>query len=525
MPTAFNVAKLLKGKGYAEFTSGEQSCISGKISKLRDEGKPMDQAIAIAIETCAPGKAQKNAAYQNDGDFEIPGGDYTAEQNADGTWNILDIEIYAAHTRRLPDGFRDGKLQYRVIKVGNKWLAGALSHHQVSREAGKFLYPLHINHHEYCGGSSNQPVKGSSFFMPTRIGKGVIDGEETEILYANFLGISPEVFAKIERKELAYRSAEILNINETIVSSVSVMEHDVPFFPFPLLTIGKKVPHPQAPPAPEVEVETDTQFAAAMQSAVAYSKHTEGGNMPDEKDKDKEANQGDELSVADMFKAIMEVMKGLVAGKGGGEEAEPSRDDDDDKDKPGEERPVEVPSQDADKDDDKDRETAALHGDDEKDKDKDKNKVAARAAGMEGKFDVLKARLDKRDTHDVLRHKARGWAVELAAYNLGSDVETKLFNKAVKEGEAAALAYVEAVKETGTKMPSDDYAPGAAPLGTEFPKEVMAYAKGGPDELARADAAYHNFEEAKDFGLVDPSMTREQWIKTQMKAGHNVPAK
>jgi hypothetical protein len=46
----------------AEFTEGEQECISAKIGKFKDEGMDQDQAIAAAISYCAPEKSTSKAA-------------------------------------------------------------------------------------------------------------------------------------------------------------------------------------------------------------------------------------------------------------------------------------------------------------------------------------------------------------------------------------------------------------------------------------------------------------------------------
>lgn len=43
---------------FQQFTDAEQACISDKISRLRDEGVEQDQAVARAIQECAPEKAR-----------------------------------------------------------------------------------------------------------------------------------------------------------------------------------------------------------------------------------------------------------------------------------------------------------------------------------------------------------------------------------------------------------------------------------------------------------------------------------
>src|SRR5437867_2866249 len=68
------------------FTPDEESCIAEKIRKLRDEGKAQDQAVAEAINICAPSKAKAQAVgtFSATTPIKIKGGDYAWTDTQDG---------------------------------------------------------------------------------------------------------------------------------------------------------------------------------------------------------------------------------------------------------------------------------------------------------------------------------------------------------------------------------------------------------------------------------------------------------
>ncbi len=440
----------------------------------------------------------------------IPGGAYRAQQNADGTWNIFDVPTYPAHERKLPTGYRDGELQYKIFKVDTAWLEKTLSYHKFKRDEESFLYPLHINHHEYCGGSQGEQVLGAGFHMPRRIGKIKLDGKETDVMFEDLIGVPPEVFALIEKGQLPYCSVEVLNIAENVLSSLSLMQHHVPYFAFPLITIGAKEYHPTA----NTSLAT-ASFAKAMESAAAYSRSYEGGStMPkpeddkDSADKSKEVKPGEAPAApaaapsgaaAGGLEGKLDVMISMLTKLLSGAAATPPPD------AGGISAPVPAAA----------------------------SKAAANEGALQGEVAALRARLDSNDRKEALKAKSKQWAAELAPYNLGVDVESQLFTMATdpQRGEAAAVAYVEAVKKNVAPMPPPAFAAAATAGGTPiaaaptgaFPKEVLAYQKDGVEAMNRAYAAYKAFEEAKSFSLLNEGDTLESFIKNQMREVYATP--
>ena len=210
---------------FQDLTESEQACVSRKISKLRGEGVEEDEAIARAIKECAPGKATSKATVDQEAD--IPR--YRAAQATDGTFTIFDVPVFAAHTEEREDG--------REIDFGTSWLNGALATAQ-RRQAEGYMAPLHVSHH----GEGN--VEAAGKFRMTRVGPILHDGQEVDALFADLVGVRPEIFQRIMRGELSYRSVEILDVNRQEIDSLALLDDEVPFFRFPLLRVAvDRTPH------------------------------------------------------------------------------------------------------------------------------------------------------------------------------------------------------------------------------------------------------------------------------------------
>jgi hypothetical protein len=214
----------------SDFSDEEQACISKKIKKLRDEGKPQEEAVAQAIATCAPDKAKQRTDEPEivGGNPEVPGGEYTAKENPDGTWNIQDVPVFCTHTRELPNG--------KKLTINRRWLDDAL-HASVKRFVeDQYLAPLHIQHHEF-----GKDVKRAGFFKMRSVKRATYEGKACWMAFADLVGVPPEIFARIRAGELPYRSVEILDARKRQIDSLALLDHEVPFFRLPNLTIGTEV--------------------------------------------------------------------------------------------------------------------------------------------------------------------------------------------------------------------------------------------------------------------------------------------
>ncbi len=468
---------------------------------------------------------------------EIPGANYPAVQNEDGTWNVMGVRMYASHERKVPIGYKNGEVEYRTIKVGRKELEEIVAYHKAMRSDQKFLFPLHVNHHEYVVGRTNQAVMGAGYFIPTAVIREKLDGKQEDVLIGNLIGVRPHVFAMMERNELPYCSVERLELDKPVLSSLSSMEHDVPYFKFPLMTIGAKTPHAKfmaAPPAVLASVEA-ASLASAVTLSLAYEQfgkkdddkpaddkpaddskgNGEGGDKPaadappgteagEEKpvacekcgyvaqDEDEEL-EGDDMGKLGSAIALLTEQMGKLLKIAGVQDTAPAPTQ-------GGTPGVQAASL-----------AAALTGG---------NADAVARAKSDAERDAKIALLERQGT---MREQAKKWAAELVAYNLGADIEQKLYDMAmdVKRGEAACVAYVEATKKVGTPMPprSSAFLPasgtGGSTLEGQMPQEVLAYSKDGPEAVQKALVAYASWADAKSHN-VHGGTDAKVWIERQL---------
>jgi len=148
---------------------------------------------------------------------------YRASKAQDGTYTIFDVPIFAAHVEERADG--------REIDFGSDWLHGALDTAR-RRQAEGYMAPLHVRHH------GDGEVEAAGKFRMHRVGKITHDGQEVDALFADLVGVRPEIFQRIMRGELSYRSVEILDVNRQEVDSLALLDDEVPFFRFPLLRVA-----------------------------------------------------------------------------------------------------------------------------------------------------------------------------------------------------------------------------------------------------------------------------------------------
>jgi hypothetical protein len=162
---------------------------------------------------------------------ELPGGAYTAERAPSGKWTVHDVPIFAEHVRE--DFCGD------PLIIGADWLRAALAMATIRRNRDGYLAPLHIRHHDLGFGGATSPVESAGFILPTRVGTMAVEGRDRAVLFADLLNVPDAIYQRIRAGELPYRSVEILNTAEPPeISSLALMDHDVPYFRLPLLTIG-----------------------------------------------------------------------------------------------------------------------------------------------------------------------------------------------------------------------------------------------------------------------------------------------
>lgn len=153
------------------------------------------------------------------------GGNYRARDNGDGTFDILDVPVFC----EIPAGAKRNK-----SAIGREWQVAAVAQNR-AREAGGHLPPVHVYHSDevavkpvYAGKMRLNAVRQTNY-----------EGKTVWATFADILGMPGEVFTKVKRGFLPYRSVEIHNWTSPEIDSLALMDTDVPFFRMPMLTVGE----------------------------------------------------------------------------------------------------------------------------------------------------------------------------------------------------------------------------------------------------------------------------------------------
>ena len=150
---------------------------------------------------------------------------YKAEQAKDGTWTIYEVPIFAVHVDT-----RGGK----PVAFSLEWLEQALRKGK-TRHAEGYYPPLHISHH---GSEGEVEAAGKVRFREIR--PHAHGGDRIPTLFADLVGVRPDVYKRIRKGELSYRSVEILDVDSPEIDSLALLDSEVPYFRFPLLKIGSE---------------------------------------------------------------------------------------------------------------------------------------------------------------------------------------------------------------------------------------------------------------------------------------------
>lgn len=476
------------GLDYQKFTPRERECISRNISKKIREGMPRDQAVAVAINICAPEKSRAASleSYQQ----KLPGGDYVAKQNEDGTWNIFDVPIFAEHT--VP------RTKERK-KITAEWLQAAVDRAQKRLREDRYLAPLHVHHHGLTMFGTSRAPERAGFVLPKAVRKMKYEGREVNVLFADLLRIPGNVYERIRNGELPYRSVEIADINEPEISSLALLENEVPFFRFPLLTV-KQVGPSKAEKFGQDAVPAFAYRAAEPGAAVLFKfdggklmKYEDSVETEEEKKKKREQkdegkkseqmqeNPGEEVTlkaIAELLKKIAEKLGVLGSPDEAGKEEE------------AEGVPAEVKA-------------ASPAGE----------AYSKTFAELQARIGVLEARMKAAEKERKIAGMVQAAVRELASYNLSDDAENDLTALARAGGEEAIRAYVSAVKKYGVKdVPREFLAEFGAATEAE-PEEVLKYSAQGPEKLELARKFSRMYDQVKHVVTVP----RDVYIATEME--------
>jgi len=535
----FGLGLLLQAQGakLQEFTDDERECISKSIAEKVKEGMDQDQAVAASIAICAPSKStsqSKNAAADDAAvpKPDLPGGKHTARQNRDGTWNVEDVAIFAEHQVELAERNADGEIEKKQVKIGKDWMVKAAQRAFRRFEEDEFLPPLHIHHHDM-----GKDTERAGFFKVKSVRQEKLEGKDVWTIIADLVNVPAEVYRLIRQGQLPYRSVEILDITKPEISSLALLDDEVPFFRFKLLTIGQELPADGS----ELEIGPINRSAYRSAALRAYQqvgagarvlmymggfvKTKQTGYAEDDKNEDDKKKRDEKMAAdgGDAMKIAMEAFRGisqlsaqaaekLAAMAGGAEPAD---------DKPP--APVEEKKSAAAKQEPKDDEPSpspskkvALELDYTAGATTMKRAGATEVEKLRGEVDGMKFERD-------LERKVTSVARELTTYGLDeATTSKKLYEKGKKHGLRAIDEYAEGVKEA---MESDNDAPWKAETRASSASSKCAakFAKHGTKAVELAEKYAAEYDEQAARGLKF-TFTKEQYIKDNLVAeGIEIP--
>lgn len=503
------------GLNYADFSPSEQECISESISKKIDEGWDRDQAIAASISICAPGKAKvKKQASAEKPMPDLPGGKHKAVQNPDGTWNIEDVAIFAEHDIEVVVKGEDGKPVHMKRRIGRSWQESALNQAVKRFSNDQFMPPLHVHHH----GMGKQTVR-AGFFKVKAVRQDSLEGKTLWTTFADLVNVPPEIYAMIRQGQLPYRSVEILDINKPEISSLALLDDEVPFFRFKLLTIGQEIKMGEevevgnivklsAAPALAYQMVGDGEralmyFGGAMKKVVDPSVKKQADEDKDKKNGEKMAAEMDGMKIAfEALKSIgqvaMKATESLAAMIGEGGE--------NDTDAETTPAPVEVQSS--------AKGAAAEYT--AKPKADDKAVSIPAVEKLQGEVDAMK--LER-----ALERKVLTVSRELVTYGLDEQATAKkLYAMGRKHGIDSIDRYAEGVKES---MESDADSPWRGEVNTTplTKAEGAEFAKYGEKAVESAAKYASEYDHQTARGLRF-SFDRAEFVKSQLRAdGFEIP--
>ena len=198
-------------------------------------------------------------------DNQLPGGDFDAVQNEDGTWNIgIDKDIPIMGT------VHEVGVKGNERPIGLKWLRAALRKHREmeQQQGGAYYAPVHLRHHS--DNPDRDDTVPAGFLRLNRIAPAFDGGDNQAAIFASLYNVPDEIYQQIKAKKWAFRSVEVASWDKPQVSSLSLLDTEAPFFKYPLLTIGRESP------APVVETLTTIEAAAP---ALALCESGAGGSI------------------------------------------------------------------------------------------------------------------------------------------------------------------------------------------------------------------------------------------------------
>lgn len=445
---------------------------------------------------------------------------YRASQNADGTWDIFDVPIYAANVRSfglmpvLDKKTGDVVPQEMIVNHDAAWLEGTIATAQLDYAEREYRAPLHIHHH-----NRGEKVEEAGEIMPRYVKKIMYEGSPLDTLFADLHNVPDAVYQQIAAKRLRYRSAECpMSMDERPeIKSLALLPHQPPHFKLPpLVTDGT----PMTANAQALVGCYSSKTGIQMLSLFDAQEDTDqaGGRIIDDqkdvKDPARDASKGDVRAQDEnqdtnkkggFMEKLLLLMTAIAAKMGIGvsdANAMPKG-------------PAEQPKG----DETKDPMALALA----------QAKVAPTSAlpvasfdpsewaAMKAKMAVYDARFAAVDADGKAKTDVEKALADLKGFNVTDTMRSEML-EAAKLGDKPLAMYVSTIKTYGIKdPPKDPLTTGLAGMSRDpYPAEVLAYQAQGEAVLAKA---VENWQSYKSLGNRVSHVKLADWLKVNVAAG------
>lgn len=479
------------------------------------------------------------------------GGRYSARDNGDGTFDILDVPIF---------GEVEKGAKGNAEAIDAPWLAQALAKSRIRFEREGYMPPLHVHHHG--DPTTNGKPQRVGFFKLTRVGEVSEGGKAIACLFADLVRVPKHVVEAIARGEFPYRSAEIASVSEGEVASLALLDSDVPFFRFELLTIGRVIPAadylPEHLGGPHGVAYARVGRGAALCFKFAEDKmpddekpEPKGDEKPEEKPAEEKPGEkpaemkaakhaepdGDEapLGTAPAAMAwIKSALQAIARACGVNIDAQAGN--------PGDPNPGEQPAPFRPDDDTKTEEMKAKDGGDEPKSDEEMNmsnapaktdaikgtidpETAGTITAMRAEIEALKAKNAEAEKAAALTARIAKARTELAGIVLGDEDEKSLQFFAA-QGDEPLAKFIGAVKRGSPQRPTGDVDSLIGTRSNEVAGDEAIVSKfnAAPADFTAAKDAIQRYRRLERLGH-RPPMPADRFVAAAVAAPHLFPAR
>lgn len=421
---------------------------------------------------------------------------YRSRQTGPDSWEIYDVPVFSAHERTSASG--------KLYKFDEAWLKGAVAKAQ-TRHAEGYFHPAHTRHHSAVDPSKrdDSDVRPAGRIRFRRVGALRMGGVDVPTIFADLVEVPGEVFAEIQAGRLPYRSVEVLSPSSGEIDSLAFLDHEVPFFRYPLLRVAAEAGTEITTHSP-VAASAALAYRAAGDAHAALFSYAETTTMDPNttKPEDEPQASADGSPIAKLKAALttaLQVLESMEAPAG--EPVAPA---------PDATPPAGPVEMSAPAGGGRSYSAAPIRVVAPATRAADPLPTATRAAEVDGtlagyaaRLEAMQARLDEQDRRARVDARAAELRDRGAPANVVDD-----FRRRAMENEAAGMAYAAAVEKLGPVAPPSTWT-GDQPPRVDAP-EVMAYAAKGPEALHRARQLAASHERSGSTASLD-TFIRANW--------------